>query len=375
MTSDQSVRAPEEDPSAPLSPLAQRLEQDIQRRGLAPGDSYLTAAEAGKRFDVSPATANRALQLLQRKGLLERRPRRGTTIARDYRPTSESGARCLLVFLPEGRRVQQASVVQELTDVLLDRFESATIQICPIPEHQSAAVVRQTIRAAGQGFTVLGAVAISCPPAAYRAIADAGVPLTVFGNLPAGQGDLVAVGADYAAAGELLGNHLIERGHETLALLQVTHLRPGDDQFLNGVVEALSAKGLPPNALRVLFVDPDARQIEARITELLAEENAPTGFVLNGLAITEQVVDTLHRMGVDREGAIEVVFYDHRHPKLEGIPLVHACSAMERRRIAEIGVEALWKQHRGESVEGGERRLPVVLREPRQQRRDEEDRA
>jgi len=350
MPPEPSVEAHEKGLAPPLTPLARRLEEGIRRRGLSPGDPYLTAAEAGARFEVSPAT----------------------TIARDGSPEAPVEARSLLVFLPEGRRVQQASVVQELCDALLDRFEGASIQISPIPERGAPEVVRQTIRAASQGFNLLGAVAISCPAAAYRAIADAGVPLTVFGNLPAGQGDLVAIGADYATAGKLLADYLIESGHRTLGLLQVTNLRPGDDQFLNGVVEALSAKGLPANALRVLFVDPDAREIEARIEEVLAEENAPTGIVLNGLAITEKVVETLHCLGVDRDGAVEVVFYDHRHPKLTGIPLVHACSAMERRRIAELGVEVLWKQVRGEHVEGGERRLPVVLRRPGKKRGPDE---
>ena len=89
---------------------------------------------------------------LQKNGLLERRPRRGTTIASGYRPDADTGVRCLLVFLPEGRRVLQSSVVQELTDVLLDRFEGASIQLCPIPEQKSAAVVREMIRAAARGF-------------------------------------------------------------------------------------------------------------------------------------------------------------------------------------------------------------------------------
>jgi len=52
MTPEQSTDPALEGAAPPLTPLASRIEQDIRRRGLAPGDPYLTAAQAGERFQV-----------------------------------------------------------------------------------------------------------------------------------------------------------------------------------------------------------------------------------------------------------------------------------------------------------------------------------
>lgn len=350
-----------------LSPLARRLVDELHRRRLAPGDRFLTAAEVGSRFGVSPATANRALQLLHRGGLLERRPRRGTFVAPGFQARGGGAPSVLMLFVPRSRRDRLTAEISELTDSLLDRFEGVSVQLCPVPEEGAEAAVRESIRAVGRGCAVLGAAAMSCPAGVYRALSESGLPAVVFGGLYPGQGELVAVDSDLGAAGEILGRHLIERGHRRLALLQGTDVRPGDDRFLNGAVEALARHGLPANALRVLYVAPDAGSIAARLGELLADPQPPTGLVLNGLVLAERVLAALRRLGAKGDDGIEVVFYAHASPRLEAIPLVHARSAVERRQMHEIGVEALWRQHRGQSVERGERIVPVVLHDPREE--------
>ncbi len=348
----------------PLSPLAQRIVEDIQRRGLGPGDRYLTAVEAGARFGVSPATANRALGLLAQHGVVERRPRHGTRIASGFRPERGAGVSCLLVFFPEARRERLGPEVHELTEILLTRFGESSVQLCPLPERDTAATVLRTLRAVGEGCIVAGAVAISCPAEVYRVLGESGIPAVVFGCLYPGQRGLVAINPDLAAAGEMLARCLIRRGHRRLALLQVTELRPGDDHFLNGAAEALAASGLAANPLRVGYVPPDHSAIEARVRELLEGPDAPTGFLLNGWTAAEHVLAALDRLDPDLRDGTEVVFYDHRSPQIEETEIPHARSAMERREMAEIGVEALWTQYRGRPVEGGERLVPVEMVEP-----------
>src|SRR6185312_4013926 len=60
--------------------LAEFVARDIQARGLKPGDRYLTTAEIGEQFDVSYATAHRALNILADRDMVIRRQNRGTFV-------------------------------------------------------------------------------------------------------------------------------------------------------------------------------------------------------------------------------------------------------------------------------------------------------
>src|SRR3954470_19347948 len=61
--------------------LADRIAEDIRRRELRPGDAYLSTAEVARVMQVNGTKANRALQLLARRRVLDRRQRKGTFIA------------------------------------------------------------------------------------------------------------------------------------------------------------------------------------------------------------------------------------------------------------------------------------------------------
>src|SRR3984957_16744093 len=73
-------------PTVPQAPrivdLADRILADIRRKRLRPGDPYLSTAEIARLLRVSGTAANRALQLLAQRQVLERRQRRGAFIAR-----------------------------------------------------------------------------------------------------------------------------------------------------------------------------------------------------------------------------------------------------------------------------------------------------
>ena len=60
--------------------LAERLERDIRRRGLAPGQKYLTGPESAQLLGTSVASANRALQRLAEQDIVVRRRKSGTFV-------------------------------------------------------------------------------------------------------------------------------------------------------------------------------------------------------------------------------------------------------------------------------------------------------
>src|SRR3954470_11037243 len=65
----------------PVLDLAEKIKGDIRERKLRPGDAYMNTQEVARHFRVNGTTANRALQLLTQRGMLQRRQRTGTLIA------------------------------------------------------------------------------------------------------------------------------------------------------------------------------------------------------------------------------------------------------------------------------------------------------
>src|SRR5262245_40056222 len=66
---------------AKIVDVAELILADIRRRGLRPGDAYLSTAETARWLRVSGSTTNRALQLLVQRGLITRRQRQGAVVA------------------------------------------------------------------------------------------------------------------------------------------------------------------------------------------------------------------------------------------------------------------------------------------------------
>ncbi len=345
---------------AELPPLARQLSEDIRRRGLSAGDGYLTAAAVGTRFGVSPATANRALRLLEERGVLSRRPRRGTFIADSYQPQETVGHPRVLIFLPEPRRQRLTEILQDLMTLILNRFDQVAVQVCPIPEEGGAAMARATLRVDGYNSPISGIIAISCVEEVYRALDQSGFPLVILGGLYRGQEHLMSVDPDMAAAGQILTQHLITQGYRRLVLLQTTDARPGDDDFLNGVMEALAQEGMSANSLRVVFVSDNTERIEQRVLDLV--EDQPTGFLLSGIGISEPLIDSIQQRRKHAEVNFEVVFYAHDAPWLQSVPWTHAHSATNRTQMLSLAVESLYQQSIGETINKGKHQVSVKLR-------------
>jgi len=60
--------------------IARRIEKDIHAKKLKPGDKYLTTLQVARAFKVGNEVANRAMQLLAQRNVIERRHRAGTFV-------------------------------------------------------------------------------------------------------------------------------------------------------------------------------------------------------------------------------------------------------------------------------------------------------
>ena len=99
--------------------LADKIQEEIESRGMKPGDSFMTTAETARMHRVNTATANHALQILAHRGLIERRQRVGTIISRRDKavgPPQIKRIRILISAASEPRR-PGLSVLPMRTDV------------------------------------------------------------------------------------------------------------------------------------------------------------------------------------------------------------------------------------------------------------------
>src|SRR5438045_3666201 len=61
--------------------LADKIAEDIRSKNLKPGDPYQGTTETAEMLGVSTTAANRAMQVLVKRRIIQRRQRKGTFVA------------------------------------------------------------------------------------------------------------------------------------------------------------------------------------------------------------------------------------------------------------------------------------------------------
>ncbi len=318
-----------------IAALARQIEADVLRRGLGPGDRYLTAAEAGCLLGVSTTTAGRAMKLLAERRKLVRRRNAGTFVGPGFAPASVT-VRTVHVLMPAAVRYTTGVVFDVLLDALRRSIERASIHVSFLPAEQELAFVREVIGPARESGQLTGIVAISCSHDVYRYLSDTGTPMVVFGTLYHDLRHLPSIDLDYHQSGRLLAEHLIQRGHRRLALLTNQLHRPGDDAFLEGVTSAMGEAGLPANALLVRTAAPDLSSVPGQVEQLLALPDAPTAIIARQRALARSVRDTLAKLCGPAGQKIEIVYDDYTQADAEPLDMVRSASKPTFDDIAEV---------------------------------------
>lgn len=305
--------------------LAKRLECDIRRRALSTGDQYLTAAQAGDMMAVSTTTAQRAMRILAEKDILVRRRNAGTFVGPGLEEVNGSLVRTVHVLLPEDR---DSTLVR--TEPLLEGIRAAIhgagVHFNFMPPGEEIRYVRELLDTADAHRRTLGVVAIRGTREVYRYLAESGVPTVVFGTLWPGEPALPSINTDEHETGRLLTQYLIDRGHRRMSLLTGAKGWPGDNDFFDGVSEALTAAGLPHNAMIVRLVPHEPAVFSAAARHLLELPNRPTGIIVRGRQFADLVANTAEKKGLFSPRDLEIAFQDYATKDVEESPYPHVQS-------------------------------------------------
>ena len=293
----------------------------MHRRGLAPGDRYMTAAEAGRLFNVSRATADAAMSVLSDRRLLVRRRSQGSFGGPELKPPTTVGTATIyaLTRAESSETIVSTAAHQMICGIRQAIGDTTNVQFCFLPEGEELNHLSQLMKSAQASPGRFGVIAASCARHVYQYLIDNAIPSVVLGTTYPGQDELPSIDSDHIQVGRLLMDYVIRRGHQQAALLTLTNYLPGDNQFLSGIHDVMSEAGRLPNSLTVRLVPRDPADIEAEIQDLLSRPDGPTAVMTLSERVARIAIDAASRMGRAVPDDVEVLFTrrtgDEQHVK------------------------------------------------------------
>jgi hypothetical protein len=350
--------------------LAQRLEQDIYRRGLVPNEKYLSTRQVGQLFGVSLSVAAQAMQLLVDEDKLVRRDRSGTFVGPGARGKELRRVKVVYVLMPEER----ANYSLVPLDLLIDSLshpdqepgavpEPYSVQFAFLPKDEELAYLKNLMAPMRANWDLCGVVAISCSREIYRFLHQEKVPLVVLGSLDHDMQEIASIDADHFACGRLLAQYLFEKGHERIALWGISNGRPGDHQFLDGIAEAMTEADKPANSLIARLCPNDLGTLRAQsLATLSSSEHRPTGIICRGERMLNLVLPIVEQLGLRVPEDVEVVYETFSTTHIGHVPYPCVETSQPFEEIARQISSMLRRQRTEMELDIEHVRVPVKVR-------------
>lgn len=292
--------------TSPLSQLAKMIELDISRRGLMPGDPYLTSEEVGRQFGANSRTASRAMTQLADLQKLVRRRGAGTFVGPGFESATPSAVGTVYVLVSNGRLLTGMPIDQMIVE-LSNRLVDCQVRIAVIPETDQRQFAARLLETGADGGPIQGVVLVGCPREVHEVIAESGTAAVVFGTVHATSKRLASADADHRAMGVLAARYLAEKGCKKVAVVLRDRWLPGDNQFLDGVNDALAESGVNHGSpiLRSLPAQHDA--VVGEIVQMLGDDDHPTGIICRGRLFAESVLEAIAGSGLEAGDDVHVI--------------------------------------------------------------------
>jgi DNA-binding transcriptional regulator YhcF (GntR family) len=342
--------------------MAEVLEQDIRKRGLKPGDRYMTAAEVASFLNVSATTANRVLQILAGRDVVERAQKRGTIVSNPFpeRPLRTIEKIHMITFQ---ENVKQTGL---MTDPVVVGIQNV-LQGCMIQFNFLSPLGREDdlgrlLQEVGRAGSAVGIVLTKSTYQAQRMVEQSGIPAVVHGYPQPSIGKMAWLTVDYEKIGSLAGGHFAkQKVSSAVQLLPERPMLPGDYRLQGAMKKVMSEKGYDAESFHVCCLPYDPEVLRAWFGEQFRGSDGKCGIITNHECLSSVPMDKLRKLAPGR-GLCDVVIIDE-HKKAgsqlpKGSPRIHgSVSDFEvGRHIARL----LLRQMDGENGQLSEI-LPVKL--------------
>jgi DNA-binding LacI/PurR family transcriptional regulator len=344
--------------------LADRIAEDIRRRELGPGDPYLSTAEVARVMQVNGTRANRALQLLARRKVLDRRQRKGTFVA--HPPSDPPGPALDRVHL----LVQQDYLRTEglLADGVVLGIQgvlpAATFQFDFLPGGDEADHAGRLIAEALRGARSEGFVLVRSSVQTQRLFQSSGLPTVVYGSLQASIRGMAQVERDQAQIGRLLAQYLIAKKCRRVAVLLRDRVWAGDHHLLDALQGELAAAGFGIDNLAIRCLPADEETVKASVRALLERPPSPLGLICRTEPLAQAAASAVaeREPGGRRRPRIAVCDVYRKDPGTPAFPFIR--STLDPEQIGrELGL-LLVQQAGGAPADPVRKLIPVTLEDP-----------
>ncbi len=259
--------------------LADQIVSDIRNRKLSPGDPYLTAAETARMLRVSSTAANRALQLLSQRKVLQRRQRKGTFVLDLPETHTSSVLRRVHLLVHQNYLKTEGLMADGIIVGMQSALPGAEVHFNFLPPVDEVDYVNQLIGETMRSSDSEGFVLVRSSLAVQRLLHSSGLPVVVNGMLQPSVSGIAWIDKDYRNVGELLAEHLLRNGFQKIAILMRERMYPGDYRVLDAVRDTLEKAGCTAASLILRCLPPDREAIKAAAVQLLEETREPIGML------------------------------------------------------------------------------------------------
>ena len=345
--------------------LADQLEHRMGALGLRPGDAYPHTEEIARQLGVSTSAANGALRVLAKRGILDRRPRRGTIVVR-LPGDLPSSALCRVHLLVHREYLQMEGLLADgLLIGIQQELPGAEMQFNFIPIVEGAEYADQLVSEVLRSRDAEGFVLVRAPLAIQRAVRASGLPAVVFGRLQPSVNDLPWIDRDHGQIAALAAEHLLARRCQRMAVLFRAEMGLGDVLLLDAFQRSLAIAGLRLTDLAVRCLPADCEAVQHAVASVLQESKQCTGILCRSQLLAQPAAAAAQSLGRKVGRRVHIVVSDVYRKRSAPEPLYpYARSLVTAEEIGHHIGRMLAQQARGENVEPHDEVIPVAWEIP-----------
>ncbi len=292
--------------------LAEKLEEDIRKRGLVSGDIYMNAAEVAKKLRTSGSTANRVLQILAGRGVVERAQKRGTIIVNpNPTPPARTIQRIHMITFQDS--VKQSGLMNDPVIVGMQRsLPSAMIQFNFLPPLGDSTHLENLISEAKRSPDLVGIVLTKAPYHAQKMVEASGLPTVVHGYLHPSVTNLAWITIDYEASGKLIGKLFVKQKFNRLVVvLPERAILPGDHRLISGITQQLKVAKYDAGTIQVCCLPQDEDVLHTWLKHEIGAQKDGVMLACHPEMLAAAPLKGLRKLGLSRKRCEVVVLDEH----------------------------------------------------------------
>jgi DNA-binding LacI/PurR family transcriptional regulator/DNA-binding transcriptional regulator YhcF (GntR family) len=348
--------------------LADKIAADIRAKNLKPGDPYQGTTETAEMLGVSTTAANRAMQVLVKRRMIERRQRKGTIIAVPSTTMPRSPLRRVHLVVHENYLRTEGLLSDGIIVGMHDELPATQVQFNFVPSDNDGPQITELISEAMRSGKTEGFVLVRSSLQAQRLIAASGLPTVVHGSLHWSVPRMPWIDRDHRSGGAMMTTHLINAGFRKIVVLMRDRMFRGDHDLFDSVRETAAAAGIDLASLTLRCLPADANAVSATVAELLRQSPGERiGFVCRSEPLALGVSSAASELHLSVGRDVGITLSDVYRKGSDSPPRwPHLKSALSPEQIGQHIGRMLALQAVGKPVEPDHEIIPVYLETDRE---------